>query len=203
MISDSTVYNNGKKVGVSLSWYENGYPKDSTSVNEDGSSVQISWFDNGIPASAGRFTADDKPIGKWQYFHRNGKLSSLETYNNGTLTDSAFFDETGRQTGAPDHKDSEAEFPGGLAKWIKYLEKNLYFPDQYKLVNSDQATVLVSFAVNEDGKVSEVFISSPFHPAFDRIAEEVVKRSPNWNPAFSHNRKIKSWMIQPVSFLQQ
>jgi antitoxin component YwqK of YwqJK toxin-antitoxin module len=204
MISDSTVYLNGKPFGNSLSWFENGYPHDSAVWNMDGSGVIISWFDTGAPSSAGRYAAGEKAIGKWQFFHKNGKLSALETYNNdGFLADKQYFDERGNVMNDTTHNDRDAEFPGGPKAWEKYFLKGLYFPSQYKIVNGDKAVVVVTFTIDENGMPANVFVSTPFYPAFDKIGENVIKRSPQWIPAMRHNRKIKSTQIQAVVFTQE
>ncbi|MBV9962267.1 MAG: hypothetical protein JO072_08475 [Parafilimonas sp.] len=90
MIEDSVTYISGNKTGTSYAWHSNGYLADSAVWNEDGSGVEVTWFDNGNPASAGRYSAGYKQNGKWQYFHKNGRLSSLEVYNNGVLTSKQF-----------------------------------------------------------------------------------------------------------------
>jgi len=62
---------------------------------------------------------------------------------------------------------------------------------------------VVSFVINEEGQVEEAFASSPFHPAFDKIALDIIRASPKWNPAMdAHNRKVKAYRRQPVTFVQ-
>jgi hypothetical protein len=56
--------------------------------------------------------------------------------------------------------------------------------------------------VDENGKVSDAYTNVPFHPDFERIALDVVRRSPAWTPAMDHNRKIKAVFRQPVVFRQ-
>jgi antitoxin component YwqK of YwqJK toxin-antitoxin module len=203
MMSDSVFYNeNGGVVGTRLGWHANGMMADSTMINPDGSGVSIYWWENGNPSAAGRYAAGFKRQGKWQYFHSNGQLASLETYNNGQLVDKEYFDEKGNKQSDTTNRDREASFPGGLAAWQKYLQKNLYFPSQYKLTNTDEAVVMVRFAVNEDGSVSEPAVTISLHPDFDKIALDVIRRSPKWQPAISHNRKIKEYHSQPITFAQ-
>lgn len=204
MMSDSVFYDeHGWIIGKSLGWHANGMMADSTVINADGSGVSIFWWENGNPSAAGRYGPGKKLNGKWQYFYSNGQLASLETYENGKLVNKEYYDEKGvKQTDTTNH-DREATFPGGLKAWQKYLEKNLYFPTQYKFTNGDQAVVVVRFAVDEDGSVSEATVIASLHPDFDKIAVDVIKRSPKWIPAISHNRKIKEYHSQPVTFVQQ
>ena len=203
MMSDSTVYSAGNMIGTSLSWHPTGYISDSSTWNEDGSGIQVSWFENGSPSVAGLYSAGTKQNGKWKYFHNNGAISSVEIFNEGKLTGKTYFDEEGNAQTDTTTKDKDAMFPGGNAAWEKYIYKKIYFPDQYKIVNADKAVVVVSFAVNEEGKVVDVFVSTPFYPEFDKIAESAISNSPKWKPAIKHNRRVKFWMRQPVLFTQE
>jgi len=202
IISDSSIYISGNKIGVSYAWHSNGYLRDSAVWGIDGGGVEVSWFDNGNPAAAGRYSAGYNQNGKWQYFHKNGKLSALENYNNGVLTDKQYFDENGN--GMPDttNKDREAVFPGGNKAWSKYLDKSLYFPTQYKFENADKAVVVVSAVIDEEGNMTDVTINTPLYPAFDDIAMKAVKKSPKWQPAMQHNRRVKYRIMQAVYFEQ-
>ena len=203
MMQDSTFYVNGNPVGISQGWYEDGSEKDSAVWNADGSGVRVDWFPNGNPQSAGRYGAGRKHDGKWQFFHSNGKLSALETYENGKLINKQYYDEQGTEISDTTDKSRDSEFPGGPQAWQKYISKKLYFPSQYKFVNGEKAVVVVTFSIDENGNVTEVFTSTPFNSAFDKIAEDVIRHSPKWIPAMEHNRTIRTVRSQPVYFAQQ
>jgi len=93
-LKDSLNYKDGHFSGISLSWYKNGMIRDSSSIDESGKGLYFSWFDNGNPSSAGKYVEFDKRQGKWQYFHKNGQLSSLETYDQDNLVDKKYFAKT-------------------------------------------------------------------------------------------------------------
>ena len=197
---DSTVYSNGKIVGISLSWHSNGYPSDSISLKEDRSGVLYAWFDNGTPDAAGRYSAGMKKHGKWKYFHKNGNISSIEIYNESKLFSRQNFNEKGELLADTTNINRLAQFKGGIEAWLKYISDRIYFPDGYKIVNADVATVVVTFTVNENGDIENVFTSTPFDKRFDVIAENVIRKSPKWIPAMKHNRCVKQVMSQPVNF---
>lgn len=203
IMQDSIVYKSGNKTGTSLAWHSNGYLQDSAVWQNDGSGVEISWFDNGNPSAAGRFSAGYKMNGKWQFFHKNGKLSALELYDNGVLTDKQYFDEDGYGLTDTTNKDKAAEFPGGNSAWQKYLSKHLYFPTQYKFENADKAVVVIRAVIDEDGNLTDAEVNTPLYPAFDDIALNAVKKSPKWQPAIQHNRRVKYAFSQPVYFSQE
>lgn len=200
MMKDSGFYRGGQQLGTSLSWHRNGFISDSTTLKDNGSGVQVRWFDNGGISSAGQYSAGRKQHGKWNYFHNTGVVSAIESFQHGRSIDRTYFDEDGRSVADTTSKDREATFPGGVSAWLKYLSKKTSFPLQYKYIYDDKAIVIVSFAVSEDGSVVEAYVSTPLLPEFDKIAEDAVMQSPKWIPAISHNRKIKSWFRQPVTF---
>ena len=200
IIKDSAIYSMGRQIGKSLSWHPNGYPNDSIYLNEDRSGVHVSWFDNGIPSAAGRYSADMKQNGKWKYFHKNGKVSSIEIYDQSKLISKQYFDENGELINDTVNTDSEAQFVGGIDAWLEFISDKIYFPRGYKIVNGDIAKVVVTFTVNENGEIEDVFTSTPFDIQFDKIAENAIKKSPNWLPAIKHNRKVKSTFNQVVNF---
>ncbi len=202
-LRDSTMYRMGVPTGLGLSWTSDGFLSDSTFMNEDGSGTRVHWFDNGVPSHAGRYSAGMKMHGKWVYYHINGQVSSLETYDAGKLMDKQYFDEKGIEIKDTTNRDHAASFPGGNKAWVEFIHKRAYFPENFTIVNGDRAVVVISFVIDENGDMAEVFTTTPFYPAFDRIAEKAVKASPKWIPAVSHNRRVRSYFRQAVTFAQE
>jgi len=198
MMSDSTVYENGEVTGTSMGWHDNGYPQDSIVVVGE-VATEAHWFDNGNVSSAGH-SVKGKRVGPWKFFHKNGRLAAQETFEADKIVSAQYFDEDGAEE--KPIKSRDAEFKGGSDAWKKFLDKNLYFPDQYRLTNSDRVTVVIVAAIDEDGKVGEVYVDIPFDPRFDNIAVNVMKKSPPWVPAISHNRRVKFYVRQPITFVQ-
>lgn len=203
MMSDSSVYINGRKVGTGLSWYPNGYISDSVVSITNGKSVYVSWFDNGNPSCVGRHSERNKKDGKWKYYHKNGKLSSIELFKEGTLLDKQYYDDEGNSVEDTTNKETGAEFKGGEKAWQKYLAKNLYFPSNYILINANKVVVVVDFVISEDGTVENAYTSVPFDAEFDRIALKIINQSPKWIPASQNNRHVKQYIRQVVVFAQQ
>lgn len=198
---DSSNYINGNLQGISLSWYKDGFLKDSFNIDEKGSGIHVSWFDNGQPSSAGRYVNYIIPHGRWNYYHKNGKVSAVELYDNGVLKDKQYFDESGAPANTT-LQNAEAKFPGGDKAWGKYLNGQLYFPQHLEFKNGYTAALLITGTINEDGKVIDAEGAVPLHPEFDRIALNAIKKSPPWIPAVSHNRKVYYSFRQQVTFGQ-
>lgn len=202
MMEDSTVYLHGQPVGTSISWHSNGYPSDSTSIGTDGRGVNVKWFDNGMLSCAGLLINFNQPDGKWKFFHKNGQPSAVEIYAQGVLQYKTYFDEKGRIQTDTSNNDRSAAFRGGTQAWLDFIQKRLYFPEQYQLLHITEAVVIVDFTVNEEGKLEDILTSTPFYPAFDKIAEAAIAKSPDWIPARNHNRYVKNKMRQKVIFSQ-
>jgi TonB family protein len=198
---DSAFYHNGRPVKDRFLWHPNGMMSDSITHANDSIDVQVSWFEDGALESAGLYL-HGKMHGNWQFFHPNGKLAAKERYRNNKLESADFFDENGLPLTDTSRVNKEAEFRGGIAGWQRYLDRSLFWPPGYQFGNGNLAVVVVEFTVGADGKVSRAEVVVPFHPVFDNIALRAVKSSPPWQPAISHNRKMKHEFRQPVVFTQ-
>ena len=94
----------------------------------------------------------------------------------------------------------ESEFPGGAAAWLRYLNKNLRYPDD-AVNNEVQGTVIVQFIVDKEGNVSDVTaISGPDNGGLREEAMRVIKKSGKWTPAIQNGRQVKSYKKQPIVF---
>ncbi len=203
MIADSASFHLGRPVGARMKWHRNGYPSDSIDHVNDSTDVQVSWFDDGAPAAAG-YWVSGKKNGKWKYFHRNGNVAGIVVYDKDKEITQEYFNEDGSPEKNVAAANTEARFAkGGDEGWLKYLYKNLYWPRDLKFGSGSTATVGISFVVNEEGNVEDVMVSTPFHPEFDKIAVRIITESPKWQPAVDHNRKIKAYRLQPVTFTQE
>ncbi|MBS1577811.1 MAG: energy transducer TonB [Bacteroidetes bacterium] len=201
MISDSAFFHNDQVVDKRFRWHLNGYMADSISRTSENTCVQVGWFDDGSPAYAGRLV-NDQQEGKWKYYHHNGQLSANEMYSAGKLISVTYFDENGKEQTDTSSVNEEASFNGGEKAWIKYLQKKLYWPANLQFTTAGAVTVGIDFVIDETGKITNAEVSMPFHSAFDKIALDIIKSSPAWQPAVSHNRKVKAYRRQPITFVQ-
>ena len=96
-------------------------------------------------------------------------------------------------------EERNAEFPGGLTAFSRFLSKNLRSPED--LAAGEMKTVLVNFKVDETGKISEIVILNSAGKSYDLEVIRVLKRMPAWKPAMQNGHKIAIYFNQPVSFL--
>ena len=96
----------------------------------------------------------------------------------------------------------EADFPGGMGAWRKYLERNL----SADVASSGGApagsyTVVVQFIVDKEGNVSDVKAQSSHGYGLEEEAVRVVKKSGKWKPAIQNGREVKAYRKQPITFV--
>ncbi len=97
--------------------------------------------------------------------------------------------------------EKEAEFPGGLDGWRRYLERNLNA--QVPVDNGapeGNHTVIVRFIVSRDGTISDV--SCEKDPGYGMCQEaiKVIKKGPKWTPALQNGRNVNAYRSQPITF---
>ncbi|CAN5641798.1 energy transducer TonB [soil metagenome] len=96
----------------------------------------------------------------------------------------------------------EAQFPGGIKEWGKFLERTLN--TEIPVENgapSGRYTVNVSFIVDKDGNVSEIkALSDPGYGIADE-AVKVIKRSKQWIPAIQNGRNVTYRQKQSITFV--
>jgi periplasmic protein TonB len=96
--------------------------------------------------------------------------------------------------------EKEAEYPGGTAAWLRFLNKNLRFPADSggKRISG---VVRVNFTIDEYGNVCNVEAVSGAK-ILGAEAVRVIKKSGKWKPAmlYKNGRHIKSYKTQPIVF---
>jgi protein TonB len=96
----------------------------------------------------------------------------------------------------------EAEFPGGLSAWRRYLERNLNAQ-----VPSDAGaptgsyTVIVRFVVDKQGNISDVKAQTSHGYGMEEEAVRAIKRGPKWTPAIQNGRNVTAYRSQPITFV--
>lgn len=203
MMADSASYHNGETTGSHLFWHRSGYMSDSIYHINDSTDVHIQWFEDGKLSGAG-YLLHGENHGRWRYYHRNGAVAGELVYNKGKVISAGYLTEDNNPQPDTAKANAAGRFKkGGDEGWKRYLEKNLFWPTGFKLANTTQVVVGVEFILSPEGKVTDVELTVPFHPEFDKIALNVIRNSPEWQPAVQHNRKVMQRFRQSVTFSQE
>ena len=95
--------------------------------------------------------------------------------------------------------EKESEYPGSLRAWSRFLGKHLSYPERAQ--NSQIAgEVRVSFSVDEQGKVGDIYISKSREYSLDTESIKMIEISGRWNPASKSGVYVKSYKRQPIIF---
>jgi N-acetylmuramoyl-L-alanine amidase len=98
--------------------------------------------------------------------------------------------------------EQEAQFPGGVDAWRKYLAKSL---DATVAVKEGWKKgvyyVNVQFITDKDGNISDVKALNYANTKTALACIEVVKNGPQWIPAMQNGRKVKAYRNQPITFV--
>jgi len=113
-------------------------------------------------------------------------------------------DNTGPAEAAPEIftiVEEPAEFPGGYASMMKYLQQNIQYPAMAREAGISGKCFL-KFVVNETGEISnvEVLKGVPGCSDCDREAIRVVKSMPKWKAAKMTGKSVKCFFNLPINF---
>ena len=86
--------------------------------------------------------------------------------------------------------EKQPEFPGGIAKFYKYLGGAIKYPVVAQ-ENNVQGKVFLSFVVEKDGALSDIQITRGLGSGTDEEAVRVLKESPKWNPGIQNGRSVR------------
>ena len=182
-----------------FAWYNGKGKMDSTGFVYEGKKDGY-WYYHTHPDSVNVTVMEKYEKGKFQW--RNDYLNKRTVYSDGRVVP---FDTTsGKDTSKMVTVQLEASFPNGLVGWRKYLERNLKTPDRFMdVINNGRATVVVSFTVDTDGTISDVFLDKSVEWSVDMEAQRVIRNGPKWQPATQNGRKVKYRQRQSITFVVQ
>jgi TonB family protein len=95
--------------------------------------------------------------------------------------------------------EENPEFPGGPAKLLEYIQKNLEYPEAAR-ENEIQGRVFVGFIVEEDGSVSNVKILRGIGYGCDEEAIRLVNSLPKFKPGKQRGKPIRVQYTLPIVF---
>jgi periplasmic protein TonB len=128
-------------------------------------------------------------------------LPTEEPVSESTVTNSQANVEANNATAVPQRifSSSDAQFPGGIESFKKFLTRNLIMPDDLQV--GEKKTVLVHFKVDIDGSISSAQILTSGGEKYDRELLRVLNKMPKWVPATQNGVKVATWFTQQVSFI--
>jgi protein TonB len=90
-------------------------------------------------------------------------------------------------------------FPGGESEMMKYLGNNLKYPERAKDAEA-QGTVLISFVVDKEGKISNPTIKRGIGFGCEEEAIRVIQKMPIWSPGKMNGQTVNVEYVLPIRF---
>ena len=205
VVRDSANYVADKLMGVRMHWHKDGMAADSMNFDGKGNGAEVGWHEDGTLSFAGYWVSDTLKRGTWKYYHTNGKLSLSEQYAEGKRVSANCFDEAGQPIDAAIcGEEKEAEFPGGINGWRRFIQRTLNpnVPAKNKAPDG-QYTVVMQFIVGKDGKLTDIKPRTHFGFGMEQEAERMLQASPKWTPAHQSGRTVNAYRMQPLTFVVQ
>lgn len=98
--------------------------------------------------------------------------------------------------------EEKPKFPGGDVELMKYLQKNIRYPDFAK-ENDIKGTCVVEFVVEKDGSITDVKILKDIGGECGAEAVRVAKGMPKWEPGKQRTKPVRVKYKMPVRFQLQ
>ena len=96
--------------------------------------------------------------------------------------------------------ESYPEFPGGMAAWAKFIQRNLKYP--YAAEESGaQGKVYLNFVVEKDGSITDVNVVKGIGYGCDEEAVRVIKKSPKWKAGLQNNQAVRVRYSMPIGYV--
>jgi TonB family protein len=95
--------------------------------------------------------------------------------------------------------DIEAQFPGGMTEFSRFLGDNIRYPKKAQ-DEGVEGKVIVEFVVCEDGQVCNINIKQNPSVILTNEAIRVLKSMPQWKPATQDGKKVSMYYSLPISF---
>jgi protein TonB len=181
---------------------------------------RFAWYNQAGSLDSLGTTYRGRKDGTWEYLlddsgrahirkeYYRGKFLKRENFISKTVQYPNGITESIKNQDSADNKEdatiiqTPSEFEGGVNGWTRYLSRELRTPDRFlnQSYSGNRATVVVAFIISKEGKVSDIFIVQSREWSIDTETIRVLKKSPDWKPAFQNGRPVLYRHKQSISF---
>ena len=95
--------------------------------------------------------------------------------------------------------DQMPEYPGGMQECMKYLQKNIQYPQEAK-EKGVQGRVIIQFIVEKDGSINDTKVVRGVDSSLDNEALRVINAMPKWEPGKHKGEAVSVKYTVPVAF---
>lgn len=132
-------------------------------------------------------------LSMWPAHHAAAQTTRIQCRSNGGCQSSY------REVFEYDYVGEKPTFPGGNTMLIRYINDTRQYPrSAYR--NRIQGRVTLSFVVNTDGTISDIYVLRGVEPSLNSEAVRIIRNMPQWNPGKVNGRCVPVRVIQTVPF---
>ena len=95
--------------------------------------------------------------------------------------------------------DPMPEFPGGNKKLIKFLQKNIKYPES-AVIDKIEGKVVLRFTIDKSGIIRDIVVIESVREDLDNEAIRVIKKMPKWKPGEQNGISISVSYTYPIVF---
>jgi len=192
-------YNSKSKfTGFAEGFYKSGAKQFETLYDNQGNIVtRKRWHENGQLRQKASFK-NGQFDGQLLTYWENGNAKRIDEYNNGELITGKCFNIDGEEIDYFDYEEMP-KFPGGEKGLLQYIHNEIRYPYR-SLRNNIQGRVLINFAIEIDGSISDIKILESVNSEIDIEAIRVVSQLPKFIPAKEDGETVKVYYTLPINF---
>lgn len=138
--------------------------------------------------------------GNWQFYGDSLNPQISHSYEYGKLVKEWKSSDNVNNPKGPIPGEKEASFKNGAPGWRTYIEKNLTTPDR-ALKSRMGGTINIGFVILENGEVGDTRVIKSVEYSLDSEGIRVINKSPAWVSAEKDGKKVKTYHIQPMTFV--
>jgi len=197
-LKSQSIYKNGKQVGKASTWFENGQTESEKNYTEgkcEGKST--GWYENGQLKSESDYI-NGQYDGVIKTYWKNGTVKRKDQYTKGKFMNGTCYDSLGKEI---EHFELEAmpQYDGGDTQLLADISNNTRYP-KVSRDSGIEGRVLVRFAVNEQGGISNIDIMEGINSELNREAVRVVGKLNSFKPGSYDGNPVKVWYMIPIIF---
>lgn len=155
------------------------------------------WYESGKLHKIIEFS-DGKLNGKALSYWENGNLKHEGIYENEKPIKGKNFNSDGSKNQDGPYR-CPAEYPGGVAKMMQFLSKNIRYPAIAQEDNK-QGIVVLKYIVDKEGNISNIQVLHKIGSGCDEEAIRVVKLMPRWTPGKQDGEPVDVDFTLPIKF---
>ncbi|MBC7568085.1 MAG: energy transducer TonB [Pedobacter sp.] len=135
--------------------------------------------------------------GEFIWFYKNGMTQTITSYESGKVITSKSWDEKGKDIVLNGIIDIQPEYRGGMQNFYQYIASHFIYPKG--LNPRPKGTINLSFVIDNDGSINDVYVVNSVHPILDAEAVRVLKTMPKWKPGMQKGKAVRVKYNIPLS----